>query len=93
MIIMIIMLLFTMLQNTRIQSQDMPSLHMELHWRKSLGFILLITQLFQSLCISQTTIHQSQLIMLPSLNIIHQSQLIMNQSLDITQSLSMGMVA
>jgi len=107
MVIMSTMLLFTMLQSTRIRHLDMPNLHMELPWRKSLGFIQLTIQLFQSLFTNQTTIHQSQLItllsqliMLLSRLIMLQSQLIMLQSqstmcpsLDITQSQSMGMVA
>ena len=71
---------FTILQSTKIQHQDMPSQLMELHWRKSLGFILLTTQLFLSQCISQTTIHQSQLIMLQNQLIMLQNQLIMLQS-------------
>jgi len=74
------MLLFTILQSIKIQHQDMPSQHMELHWRKSLGFILLITHLFQSLCISQLIMLQSQLIMLLNQLIMLQNQLIMLQS-------------
>ena len=88
-----ILLLPTMLHNTRILHQVMPSLRMELLWRKSLVFILLIIQLFQLLFTSQTTITKIQNIMLPSQSIIHQSQSTILLSQDIMQSQSMDMEA